>query len=260
MPHTQHPGLIIVSVSMLRLPHPPAPTLFHPPPGELSHLFRPGGRGWGVQALLSAAELDVLLACATLRVTATLVHPPMPAEVVLRTGAATGSAAAAPATGTGTATGGGMAGGVESAVAAAAAQSQQQQQQQQRRQQQLARLRAAHTAAAAAAAAATALPRPRALRDTLKFDVMLVRVRVCVCVCVCARVCVCVYVYMYMYVCVCVCVCGCVESRCSFVTRCPSRTLHNHDHPPLNTPQHPLQPVVQLNIHPFPLPPFCRPA
>ncbi|KAG2430196.1 hypothetical protein HXX76_010295 [Chlamydomonas incerta] len=155
-------------------------------PGELSHLFRRGGRGWGVQALLSAAELDRLLGCAALRVTATLVHPPLPAELVLRTGAATtaataaGAAAAAAPAGPGAGglagdaraergAGGIMGGGADAEVAAAA-----QQQQHQRRQQQLSRLRAAHMAtAAAAAAAAAAMPRPRHLRDTPKFDVML---------------------------------------------------------------------------------------
>ncbi|GIM10281.1 hypothetical protein Vretimale_14063, partial [Volvox reticuliferus] len=52
-------------------------------PGELSHLFRSGQRGWGVQGLLSASELDELLECSRLRVAATLVHPPMAAEEVL---------------------------------------------------------------------------------------------------------------------------------------------------------------------------------
>ncbi|KAG2492422.1 hypothetical protein HYH03_009365 [Edaphochlamys debaryana] len=54
-------------------------------PGELSHLFRAGHRGWGVQALLSAPELDGLLCCAMLRVSATLLHPPTPAADVLST-------------------------------------------------------------------------------------------------------------------------------------------------------------------------------
>ncbi|EFJ40203.1 hypothetical protein VOLCADRAFT_108284 [Volvox carteri f. nagariensis] len=48
-------------------------------PGELSHLFRPGQRGWGVQGLLSASELDALLGCSRLR----RIRPVSECEVML---------------------------------------------------------------------------------------------------------------------------------------------------------------------------------